>query len=52
MEVELVYDDDYGIDGSVAVGLQGYGLKLGGEFSRKETTRWKFHVTFASTSAV
>lgn len=52
MEVELVYDDDYGIDGSVAVGLQGFGLKLGGEFSRKETTRWKFHVTFASTSAV
>lgn len=48
IDVELNYNDDFGIDSTVAVGLESFGFKLGGDFQKHERTLWKFHCTFTS----
>jgi hypothetical protein len=47
IDVELRYDDDFGVNGEVATTLLENGFKIGGEFQRHEQTSWKFHSSFA-----
>lgn len=46
IDLELRYDDDFGVSGEVAAGLSGVGFKLGGAFQKHERTRWRFHCSF------
>ncbi len=46
IDVELRYDDDFGVSGEIAAKLNGIGFKLGGEFQKHERTVWKFHGSF------
>jgi hypothetical protein len=47
INVELRYDDDYGVSLNLVAKLHDFGFKLGGDFERHERTAWKFHGTFA-----
>ena len=47
INVELRYDDDYGVSLNLAAKLNDFGFKLGGDFERHQRTAWKFHGTFA-----
>ncbi len=44
---ELSYEDSFGVDGKLKLGLDGIGLKLGGNFTEFEETVWKFEGEFA-----
>lgn len=46
IDLELRYDDDFGVSGEVAAGLSGVGFKLGGDFQKHERTEWRFHGSF------
>jgi hypothetical protein len=46
INVDLHYDDDFGIGGEIAMMLAGFGFRLGGEFQKHERTIWKFHGSF------
>lgn len=46
IDVELRYDDDFGVGGEIAIKLSEIGFKLGGEFQKHERTVWKFHSSF------
>lgn len=48
IDVELSYEDDFGVNGTIAAQLLQSGFKLGGEFKQHEQTSWKFHSVFAS----
>ncbi|MFN2460260.1 MAG: hypothetical protein ABR591_06200 [Candidatus Velthaea sp.] len=48
IDLELNYNDDFGINAHIAAGLESFGFKLGGDFQKHERTLWKFHGTFAS----
>jgi hypothetical protein len=47
IDVALRYEDDFGIDAKLAVGLEKFGLSIGGEFTEFERAVWTFHGTFA-----
>ena len=46
IDIELRYDDNFGIDTKVALSVTGIGFKIGGDFSKHERTLWKFHADF------
>jgi hypothetical protein len=46
IDVELRYDDDFGVNAELAVKLTDVGFKLGGEFNKHEETIWEFHASF------
>lgn len=46
IDVELRYDDDFGISTDVAVQLAQNGFKAGGEFQKHQHTSWKFKSSF------
>jgi hypothetical protein len=46
IDVELRYDDDFGVNAEVALKLSEFGFKLGGAFSKHEETAWEFHAAF------
>ena len=45
-QVSLKYEDDYGINANMKVGLESIGFKLGGQFSNFESTVWEFDGEF------
>jgi hypothetical protein len=45
-QVSLRYEDDYGINANMKVGLESIGIKLGGQFSNFESTVWEFEGEF------
>ncbi|MBT7040132.1 MAG: hypothetical protein HN921_09840 [Bacteroidetes bacterium] len=45
-QVSLKYEDDYGINANMQVGLENFGFKLGGQFSNFESTVWEFDGEF------
>ncbi len=45
-QVSLRYEDDYGINANMRIGLEGIGFKLGGLFSNFESTLWEFDGEF------
>jgi hypothetical protein len=47
IDVALRYDDDFGIDASLAAGLKNFGLSIGGEFTDFQRTVWTFKGTFS-----
>ncbi len=47
IDVELRYDDDFGVNSEVATTLLETGFKIGGDFQKHEQTSWKFHSSFA-----
>lgn len=47
IDVSLRYEDDFGIDASLAAGLESFGLNIGGEFSNFQRTVWTFKGTFS-----
>jgi hypothetical protein len=47
IDVELRYDDDFGVNSEVATTLLETGFKVGGDFQKHEQTSWKFHSSFA-----
>lgn len=46
IDVELRYDDDFGVNGEIAATLLETGFKIGGDFQKHERTSWKFHSSF------
>jgi hypothetical protein len=46
-KAELRYEDSFGIDASVKVGLNGMGVDLGGRFADFQETVWKFEGEYA-----
>lgn len=46
IDVELQYNDDYGINEDLTIKLSKLGLSLGGNFERHEQTIWKFKAEF------
>lgn len=46
IDVALRYEDDFGVSGELATGLESMKLKIGGDFQKHEKTTWKFHGTF------
>jgi hypothetical protein len=46
IDVELRYDDDFGVSAEVALKLSEFGFKLGGAFSKHEETAWEFRASF------
>ena len=46
IDVELRYDDDFGIGGEIAATLTGIGFRLGGDFQKHERTVWNFQGSF------
>jgi hypothetical protein len=46
IDVELRYDDDFGVSADVALQLTNCGFKVGGEFQKHEHTSWKFKSSF------
>lgn len=51
IDVELRYDDDFGVGVDLAMGLRHLGLKIGGDFTRYERTHWNFHADFGHAQA-
>lgn len=47
IDVALRYEDDFGIDAKLAIGLEGVGLSIGGEFTEFEQAVWTFQGTFS-----
>ena len=47
VDVELRYNDDYGINADLATKLSKLGLSLGGSFEGHEQTIYKFKATFS-----
>jgi len=47
IDVALRYEDDFGIDAKLAVGLEGSGLNIGGAFTEFERTVWTFTGAFS-----
>ena len=45
-EVTLEYDDDFGVNASLAAEVQNANLSAGGEFEKFERTSWHWKVTF------
>ncbi|MDP3274858.1 MAG: hypothetical protein Q8Q09_06640 [Deltaproteobacteria bacterium] len=48
--VALAYDEDFGVNASLALALEGLGLQLGGHLQRFERTRWEVEGTFSALS--
>lgn len=46
-KAELRYEDSFGVDAQLKVGLESIGVKLGGEFTEFEQTTWQFEGEFA-----
>ena len=46
IDVAFRYEDDFGVSGDLAAGLEGMDFKIGGEFQQHQKTTWKFHGTF------
>lgn len=46
IDVSLRYEDDFGVNAEVALGLEQMGFKIGGEFQKHEKTTWAFHGSF------
>jgi len=44
--VVLNYTDSFGIDGELKAGLEGFGIKLGGNFNKFSSTSWTFEGEF------
>lgn len=44
--IQLTYKEDYGINTSLTLGLEKCGVKLGGNFTRFESTLWEFEGDF------
>ncbi len=49
---ELAYDEDFGVDGGLALALERIGVRLGGSFRSFERTRWEFEVTFSQPTII
>jgi len=47
IDVALRYEDDFGIDAKLALGLENCGLNIGGAFTEFERTVWTFTGAFA-----
>lgn len=45
--ITLRYEDSFGIDGNLKVGLEKFGVNLGGSFTDFEATNWEFEGEFA-----
>ena len=46
IDVALRYEDDFGVSGELAAGLENMKFKIGGAFQKHQKTTWKFHGTF------
>ncbi len=46
IDVSLRYEDDFGVSGELAAGLELMKFKIGGDFQKHEKTTWRFHGTF------
>ncbi len=46
-KARLSYEDSFGIDANLKVGLDNLGVKLGGNYSEFESTEWEFEGEFA-----
>jgi len=47
IDVELRYEDDYGVSAELALELSNLGLKIGGKFEKQEQTVWKIQGSFS-----
>lgn len=47
IDIEFIYDQDYGISAKLAGHLSKAGLNLGGEFNRYQRTVWNVNATFS-----
>lgn len=52
IDVELRYDDDFGVGADLVAGLTRLGLRIGGDFTRYERTHWNFHADFEAVEPV
>ncbi len=48
----LNYDEDFGVDGGIALSLERVGVRIGGSFRSFERTHWEFECTFAQPTII